>query len=473
MNAFLNPANTLPYLKNYIFDTNRIDIKDKKYIEKYRNKSFRKILQYANQVPLYQEKFKKHNIDIKKINDLKDIQKLPFINRQDIGKHFPDGVVPKNFNKEKGMVLCTGGTSGKYCCNSGSDPVCLYTDFKTLLRGSLISQRVNNYHNINIRKSKIVHIGNYNPFKFDEVFDTHVLSQIKPFFPLKNYKSIHASNKTQEIIEQLNNFKPDVIISYPAIYQDLAYLKNKGFGQHIQPKVLLVGGAMLDNYTKTYVEHAFGSNLYNTYASCEMGAEIAFECQHRNWHIHSDFFHLEAVDKDNNIVNPGERGRLVITRLWGSATPIIRYTGMQDWITLSEDKTCTCGLKSPIFGRPVEGRIFSNILLPNGRVYPPSEFLFITKVLTDLNTFKIKKYQIIQKTLDEIEILLVVDEDLRQTPPSLELISEKIKKTYEEKVGSDVKITIKEVKQIENDKDSGKPAPLVLSYVNENCDVNN
>jgi len=79
--------------------------------------------------------------------------------------------------------------------------------------------------------------------------------------------------------------------------------------------------------------------------------------------LDADFFHLEAVDECFEPVSPGERGRLVITRLWGNGTPIIRYTGMEDWITLGNGESCSCGLKSPIFGKPVEGRILSNIQL--------------------------------------------------------------------------------------------------------------
>jgi hypothetical protein len=148
---------------------------------------------------------------------------------------------------------------------------------------------------------------------------------------------------------------------------------------------------------------------------------------------------------------------------------------MEDWITLSNGEKCNCGLKSPIFGKPVEGRIASNIILPNGTIYPPSEFLFISSVLDKLNTYKVKKFQVIQKKINEIEILLVIDDDLRDIGPSFEEISNKIKDVYLKKIGSDVNLKIKEVKEIKDDPTSGKPAPLVVSYVNQkdSCNLNN
>jgi len=328
-----------------------------------------------------------------------------------------------------------------------------------------ISVREQRAFHINWRTARIAHLGNFNPFKVDEIYEKNIQNHLKTFFSFKNYLSMNASDPINDIVKRLEEFKPDVIISYPAIFQELAYLKTKGHGQHIRPKMLNVGGEMLDAYTKWYVETAFGCNMYNVYASCEAGANIAFECTERNWHVHSDFFHIEAVDENNEPVSPGERGRIVLTRLWNGATPIIRYTGMDDWVTLSSGRTCGCGLHSPIFEKPVEGRIKFNIVLPNGTVYPPSTFLFITSVLIDYKTFKVRRYQIIQKALNDIEILLVIDNDLRHQGPPVEQIMNGIKKVYEEKVGPEVNITVRETDAIPDDPTSGKPPPLFVSYL--------
>ncbi len=473
MNLFLNPNITIPFIKNYILYPGRIERLSPNQLERYRDKALRKMISYAYTVPLYKKKYKEAGIHPYDIKGIKDITKLPFISRQDLNENFPDGIVPPNFNKENGHVICTGGTTTKYCCNSGSQPVCTYTDIPSMLQGTLISIRVNRFFNLNWRKTKIAHIGNFNPYKADDVFEKNVISNIKPFFSFKNILNIQASNRTQEIIKKLEAFKPDVIISYPAIFQDLAFLKKKKFGKNIKPKLLLVGGAMLDSYTRSYVENVFGCSMFNTYASCEAGTEIAFECRERSWHIHSDFFHVEAVDENLKPVAPGERGHLVLTKLWGSGTPIIRYTGMQDWITLSNGEKCNCGLKSPIFGKPVEGRVKSNIVLPDGRIFPPSAFLFISSVLHELGTFKVKRFQIVQNKVDEIDILLVVDEDLRDKGASFNEIAKKIQKVYQKKTGPDVTITVREVREIEDDPDSGKPAPIVVSHVNtmEACNI--
>jgi phenylacetate-CoA ligase len=433
----------------------------------------RNLVSYAYRVPLYHDMYKRKGIHPSDIHGVDDITMLPFVSRQDFRAKFPDGILPTTYDKTKAYVICTGGTTGKYCCNSGAQPMCLYTDLPTMLGGIGATLREHRAFHLNWRKTRVAHLGNFQPFKIDEVQEQHLFHHLKGFFSFDNYLSMNASTPMQEIITTLNAFRPDVIISYPAIFQGLAHLKTKGYGEHIKPSLLYVGGEMLDAYTRWYVESIFGCKMYNVYSSCEAGADIAFECTERNWHVHSDFFYIEAFDKNNEPVSPGERGRMVLTRLHRGATPIIRYTGMEDWITLSNGRECGCGLHSPIFERPVEGRILSNIVLPNGTVYPPSTFLFITDVLIHTNTYKIVRFQILQKALDEIHIQLVVDNDLRYVGPPMEDLINRIMKVYQEKVGPAVNILVSEVDAIPDDPTSGKPAPLVVSLMTqrETCDV--
>ncbi len=89
----------------------------------------------------------------------------------------------------------------------------------------------------------------------------------------------------------------------------------------------------------------------------------------------------------------------------------------------------------------------------------------VADVLHELGTFKIKRFQVVQRRIDKLEILLVVDEDMRNVGPSLDVIFKKVKEAYQKKVGDDVEIEVKEVKEIKDDPKTGKPAPLVVSYV--------
>jgi len=457
MNPLLNPLISLPFLKNYLTDPNRLNRLSPRQLDRYRDRAFRKIVSYAATVPLYQEKYTKAGVSPKDFRTIRDITKHPFISKQDLIDNFPNNIIPRTYKKENAHVVCTGGSTGK--------PVSIYVDFEIILRavGPVLAQM--RYYNMNLRTVRMAHIGNFNRFRIDSVVQNNFLPQLRHVYSLNNSLNIDVSTPVKDIIDRLDSFKPDLIISYPALFQHLAFLKKKGLGNHVNPKLLQVGGDILDEYTRRYVEDAFGCPMRNIYPSVEAQATIAFECLEKNWHIHADFFHLEAMNEHQDIIAPGERGHLVITRLWGRATPIVRYTGMDDWITLSDNEHCSCGLRSVILKKPVEGRMKANIVLPNGKVFPPGAFCFIEPVLHDLNTFKIKQYQIVQKKIDEIEIKLAIDEGQRTTGPSFDQIANRIKEMYQQKTGPEVTITVVEVPEIKGEPGSGKPAPIVISYV--------
>jgi phenylacetate-CoA ligase len=457
MNPLLNPFISVPFIKNYVADPNRLNRLSDRQLDRYRNHAFRKIVSYAATVPLYQEKYKAAGVSPQDFRHLGDISKHPFISKQDLLDNFPDKILPPTYRKDRAHVVCTGGSTGK--------PVSIYTDFQIILRavGPVLAEM--HYYKMNLRTIRMAHIGNFNRYRIDSVVQNNFLPQLKHVYSQTNVLNIDVSTPVKDIIDRLNDFRPDLIITYPALFQHLAFLKKKGLGDHVRPRLNQVGGDILDEYTRRYVEDAFGCPLRNIYPSVEAQANIAFECLEKNWHIHTDFFHLEAMDEHQEILAPGERGHVVITRLWGRATPVVRYTGMDDWITLSDNEHCSCGLRSVILKKPVEGRMKANIVLPNGKVFPPGAFCFIEPVLHDLHTFKIKQYQIIQKKIDDIEIKLVIDEDQRAIGPSFDQIASRIKEMYQQKTGPEVRITVLEVSDIKAEPGTGKPAPIVISYV--------
>ena len=118
MNPFLNPLVTIPFIKNYIMDPGRIERLNPKQLESYKDKVFRKLVSYAYTVPLYKKKYTEAGIHPSNIRGIKDIQKIPFVSRKEFRDNFPYGIIPPGFNKTNGQVICTGGTTDKYCCKN-------------------------------------------------------------------------------------------------------------------------------------------------------------------------------------------------------------------------------------------------------------------------------------------------------------------------------------------------------------------
>jgi phenylacetate-CoA ligase len=456
MNPFLNPLSALPFLKDYLTIPRRLNKISFKKIKEIKDKNFKKIVRYAYTVPVYHHKYKKAGIHPNDIRGIDDIKKLPFITKKEILEAYPDGIIPKGYNKENANVISTSGSSGK--------PLSFFIDFSTIRGGIFVFLRETYNYNFKWRKFKYVCIGDFSKGKFDQIVNDIYISKTDLFRKPSNMMNLNAFEDIKIIIKKLDEFKPDYIISYPVIFQQLAFFKKKGYAKNLNPKLLNVGGYVLDDYTKDYVEDVFKCKMLNVYGCAETVSNIAFECTHNIWHINDDLFHIEAFDENMNLVAPGKRGHIVMTRLFGKGTPFIRYTGLDDWVTLEQDYQCNCGFRSAIIKYGVEGRISTNVVLPDGRIFPAAAFVNnILPILKELKTYKVTQFQIIQKKIDSIEIHLVIDEDLRSEGPSVDLIFKKIKDAYEKLCGPDVKIDIIEVKEIKTA--PGKPLSLVISNV--------
>lgn len=456
MNPFLNPVSAITLLKNYLCDVRRLSTHPSEYIDAYRTKMFLRTLHYADTVPLYHEKYVGSKLQLRHINGIDDITTLPFVSKPDLVAHYPNGLLPPNYGRKNARLVSTSGSTGKQ--------VSLYTDLSVFIGGIGGLLRIYDQLGLNWRTSRIANIGNFNPNMADSTAENLFYSKASFVFAKNTRFSTNAFLPMKEIVTRINDFEPDVIYSYPATFFQLAYYKRKGLGEHINPKAILTGGSVLEPYTRTYVEETFGCKMHNLYESVEtLGAPIAFECSEGTWHINYDFFHVEAVDDEMQPVENGKRGHIVVTRLYGKATPIVRYTGMDDWIQIMDNEECPCGLCTPVLKGGVAGRMSDSVVLPDGRVFPAASFASLYSILNEMKTRKVKQFQIVQKKLDEIDIHVVIDEDLRQVGPSLDVIFEKIKEIHQKKAGPGVQITVTEVQDIPSLK--GKPAPIVISLI--------
>lgn len=459
MNPFVNPVTALPFLKHFLFDAKRLYKIKPKQLEKYRDKMVRNIVHYAYTIPLYHEKYKNAGVRPQDIKGIHDIKKLPFITKKDFVDNYPDRILPPHYPKENTYVVSTSGSTGK--------PVSIFLDFSVYGGGIGASLRSFYAYGLNWRKTRYVNLGNFTPGKADEVVYRAFFSKARFVYSSNNYITLNAFEPIQDVMKKLDEIKPDAILSYPITYQNLAYLKNKGCGKNVNPKVLFVSGYLLDDYTRAYVEDAFRCKMYNGYGAAETSSEasVAFECPEKIWHINQDFYHVETIDEDMVPVETGKIGHIVVTRLFGKATPLIRYVGLDDWVTLDQDYDCDCGLHTPVFTNGVEGRRSTSIILADGRIFPAASFAILSVVFNQMKTRKVKQFQIIQNKIDEFDVLLIIDEDLRDSAPTFDELSQKIKQLYTEKVGPNVVINVKEVTRIEAPKN--KPAPLVISKLSE------
>ncbi|HHO57460.1 MAG TPA: phenylacetate--CoA ligase family protein, partial [Thermoplasmatales archaeon] len=271
MNPFLNPVTLARVAKYYLTDVNRIWTYDWEKLEEYREKQFRRILKLAMKTPMYREKYK--GIDVSKIT-LQNIDELPILTKADIRKHFPDGVVPENFDRRKGYVVSTSGSTGQ--------PTSIYTDFYTIVRALMGFIREIREYDISWRKDRMTVIADLTPGSAEEAYlNQTAIPNLRPFFSMNNMQLLHVGENVEKMIEKIDAFNPKFIGGYPGVLRALAVLKKKGYGKNIEPEYIASSGAVLDDYTRKYIEEAFNTKVFDVYGSTE-GGPIAFECRKGN-----------------------------------------------------------------------------------------------------------------------------------------------------------------------------------------------
>ncbi len=453
MQSLLNPRMVYQLLKGYLRDKDRVWRASREEFRRLQDRALRRMARYAYEVPLYRQKYREAGVHPDDIAGIADIKRLPSVSKDDLRRHFPDGIVHPRFRRDRGNLVSTSGSTGQ--------PVSLYTDTSAVITALLGFLREIQEYGVNWRKTRMSVIADVDEHAVEEAYlQGSVLPAIRRLFPLDNLQILHVGDEPRDLIRRIDAFEPEFLGGYPGVLRALAVLKRRGHGEHVAPRVMSSSGAVLDDYTRRYIEDAFAAPIYDVYGSTEAGP-VAFECSSGSYHIHSDLVYLEFLDEDGRDVAPGEPGRLVITRLYGRGTPIIRYTGMDDILVPLED-TCRCGITTPVIGR-VGGRKVDAIVLPDGEIIPPFSITGIPgEVMKQYETDKIKQFQIVQESFDELTFRLVIDEELRHVGPPVDTICEEIRRACRQKVGPDMVVNVTEVEHIGGD--TSKP-PVLVSRV--------
>jgi len=402
------------------------------------------MVRFAYTVPVYHDKYKKAGVHPEDIEGIKDIEKLPLVSKDDIKKYYPEGIISSKIRRENLIEVSTSGTTGK--------SLSIFVDMFDIVRGLFGYLRVFREHGVNWRKDKITIIGDFAPHTAESGYINRGLtSQLKLDFLLKNIQWLNTNDDPRKLIEEIDRFRPVFIGGYVGMLGHLALLKENGHGKNIRPRRIVATGSVLDKTLKKFIEETFDTPVFEAYGATESGP-IAIQCREGKYHVMSDLVYPEFM-RDGEKVTSGEPGSLVVTKLFGNGTPMIRYDAVNDIVSPLYEK-CDCGLSGDLIEK-IFGRDDLSLVLPDGNILLPSSFGEIfSKILYELKTNKIKDVKIIQHSLTKIEIQVVIDEKLRNLGPSVEEIFSFLRQSFEDKVGRHVEILTREVKKTDKTKPS-------------------
>ena len=160
---------------------------------------------------------------------------------------------------------------------------------------------------------------------------------------------------------------------------------------------------LLKPSTRELCREVWGVPITDMY-TCQEAGYIALQCRgHEHYHAQSENMIVEVLNEDGSPSQPGETGKVVVTHLHNFASPLIRYD-IGDFAEVGEP--CPCGRNLPVLNRIV-GRVRGMVTLPNGDQFWP---FFSNRKFNEVAP--IRQYQIVQKTLDSLEVNLVTDRKL-------------------------------------------------------------
>jgi phenylacetate-CoA ligase len=152
------------------------------------------------------------------------------------------------------------------------------------------------------------------------------------------------------------------------------------------------------------ISEKFGCKIYETYGSAE-GLMIAAQKDLPYMYIMSTHVYLEVLDEFYQPVKDGEMGHVYITNLNGFGTPLIRYKIGDLAIKLPleeypENRELALPLLKKIIGRDTDV-----VKTQNGKILVVHSF---TGYFEHIDS--VLQFQIIQNTLTEITIKIIVNE---------------------------------------------------------------
>ena len=197
---------------------------------RYQDKQLRRLVRFADTVPLYHEKFKQAGIHPADITGIDDLQKFPFITKDDIKRHYPDGIVSSTIKKDALIEVSTSGTTGKV--------LPIYVDMLDIVMGLFAYMRTLHEYGMSVWKNRITIIGDFAPHTAESGYVTRGL---QPRFNLsglfKNIQWLNTNDDPKKVITAINDFQPEFIGGYVGMLGHLALLKETGFGNEYIPSV--------------------------------------------------------------------------------------------------------------------------------------------------------------------------------------------------------------------------------------------
>lgn len=381
---------------------------------------------YEKVVP-YRQKMDAAGVRPEDIKTLQDLQKLPFVTKQDMRDNYPFGLfaVPKD---ELVRIHASSGTTGK--------PTVVGYTKKDL---EMWTECVSRIAAMGGATGKDIAQICFGYGMFTGALGLH--------FGLENMGAAivpSSTGNTEKQIMFMKDFGTTLLVATPSYalrIGEVALQMGIDPKKDLNVKIGLVGSELLTEAMRTEMHKLWGDDMLVTsnYGMSElMGPGVSGECEQLcGMHVNEDFFIPEIIDpKTEEVLPPGEKGELVITCIYKEALPLIRYRTKD--VTRLIYEPCKCG-RTTVRMENLDGRTDDMLKIRGVNVFPSQ----IEEVLLGIDEIG-PHYEIIvtrknHSDILEIRVELVEPVDAYK---ELEELEKKIKHRLRIVLGLDAKIRL-------------------------------
>ena len=383
---------------------------------------------YEN-VPAYRAKMDEAGVKPEDIQTLKDLRRLPFTTKQDMRDNYPYGLfaAPK---KALRRIHASSGTTGKPTV-VGYTAADLEVWRECVARLAVAGGAT---------EDDIAQIC-FGYGMFTGALGLHyglekVGAAIVP----------SSTGNTEKQLMYMKDFGSTLLVATPSYAMRIAEVaKQIGIDpkRDLQIKSLVLGSELMTEAMRQELYKVWGEdvNLTQNYGMSElMGPGVSGECLELNgMHINEDHFIAEVINPETGeVLEPGEKGELVVTCLTKEALPLIRYRTRD--ITRLMYEPCPCG-RTTARMENLSGRTDDMLKIRGVNVFPSQ----IEEVL--INTEGIgPNYEILVERKNHSDILTirveVEAESMMDSYSALENLESGLKNKLHLMLGLDAKVQL-------------------------------
>lgn len=340
-------------------------------------KRLRKTLNHVySNVPHYRQSFDAAGVHPDDLQDLSDLARFPFTNKNDLRANYPFGLfaVPQ---AQISRLHASSGTTGK-------STVVGYTAGDIDIWASVVARSL---RASGLRAGDMVHNA-YGYGLFTGGLGAHYGIE-----KLGGITVPMGGGQTDKQIELITDFKPKGIMVTPSYMLNIleAFLKAGRDPRETSLQVGVFGAEPWTHAMRQEVEDAFDMHAVDIYGLSEIiGPGVANECVETKdgLHVWEDHFYPEIIDPETGAVLPdGEEGELVFTTLTKEAMPMIRYR-TRDLSRLMPGTARTMRRMEKITGRSDDMMILRGV-----NVFPTQIEEQVLKVPALAPYFQIERYK--------------------------------------------------------------------------------